>query len=107
MLDLIYFILSAHGLTQVLVYGSIFVSIRPTRGKIGELFKCPMCMGFWVGLLLWSINPHTQLFSFDYNVINALICGWVSSATSYTLNMLVGDHGLNINFGEKNEEYLD
>lgn len=109
-MELIWFMLAAFGLTQILVYGTIFDNYRPHREDFkgwGEVFHCPMCMGFWVGLFLFTINGFTELFSFDYNVINALICGWVSSATSYTLNMLFGDHGLNINFGEKNEEYLD
>ena len=48
-MELLYFILAAYGLTQILVYGSIFNGWRPTEGKLGELFKCPMCMGFWVG----------------------------------------------------------
>lgn len=96
MLDLIYFILASYGLTQILVYGSIFDAIRPTKGKLGELFKCPMCMGFWVGLLLWSINPYTQLFSFDYSPITAFLLGCVSSGTSYILAVAFDDDGFQI-----------
>ena len=96
MLDLIYFILASYGLTQILVYGSIFDAIRPTKGKLGELFKCPMCMGFWVGLLLWSINPYTQLFSFDYSPITAFLLGCVSSGTSYIQAVAFDDDGFQI-----------
>ena len=68
------------------------------------LFHCTMCMGFWVGVFLFTINGFTELFSFDYNVINALVCGWLSSGTSYILSVLFDDDGLKIiNFGEKNE----
>jgi len=95
-LPLIYFILSAFGLTQILVYGSIFNPIRPTKGKLGELFRCPMCLGFWIGLLLWSLNRQTELFSFDYSPLTAILLGCLSSGTSYILSMLFDDNGLKI-----------
>ena len=96
MLELTHFILSAFGLTQILVYGSILNPIRPVKGKLGELFKCPMCMGFWVGLFLWSINPYTQLFSFDESPVTAFLLGCVSSATSYVLSMVFDDDGIKV-----------
>jgi len=95
-LELTYFILSAFGLTQILVYGKIFDKIRPTQGWMGELLSCPMCMGFWVGLFLWSINPYTQLFSFDESPITAFLLGCISSATSYVLSMVFDDDGISI-----------
>mgnify|MGYP003115963383 CR=1 FL=1 len=105
-MELIWFILTSYGLTQILVYGSIFNSIRPTKdiNKMWTiLFHCSMCMGFWVGVFLFSINGFTELFSFDYNVTNALLCGWLSSGTSYVLSELFGDRGLNLNYGDKND----
>ena len=105
-MNLIWFILAAYGMTQIIVYGKIFQNIRPPKNpeKMWTiLFHCPMCMGFWVGLFLFLINGFTELFSFDYNLANALICGCVSSGTSYILSVLFEDYGININFGEKNE----
>ena len=107
-MELIWFILAAYGLTQILVYSDmpLVKKLRPTKEFLngyGKVFHCPMCMGFWVGVFLFFINGFTELFTFDYNLINALICGWVSSATSYVLNMLFGDSGLNLNLGDKNE----
>ena len=95
-MELIYFILCAFGLTQILVYGAIFDGIRPKNGKLGELLNCPMCMGFWVGVYLWSINGLTELFNFDYNFINLLLLGFLSSGSSYILSMIVGDCGLKV-----------
>tara|TARA_Y100000296_G_scaffold87423_2_gene133629 strand:+ start:1774 stop:2082 length:309 start_codon:yes stop_codon:yes gene_type:complete len=92
--ELLYFVLAAYGLTQILVYGSVFDSIRPTEGKLGELFRCSMCMGFWSGILLFGINDWTELFSFEYSIANLLILGWLSSGTSYVLNMIFGDKGI-------------
>lgn len=96
MLGLIYFILIAYGLTQILCYGTILKFIRPTKGFFGELFQCPMCMGFWVGMFLCGVSPYTELFSFECSIINCILLGFLSSGTSYILNMGVGDDGLNI-----------
>jgi len=100
-MDLVYFILTAYGLTQILVYGSIFNSIRPKEGKLGELFHCPMCMGFWVGAFLFGLNGFTELFTFEYNYANLLILGSLSSGTSYIFNMVFGDEGIKIDGGKK------
>ena len=89
-MSLIYFILCAYGLTQILVYVHIFDKIRPDR----KFFKCSMCMGFWVGVFLYSINGYTDLFSFEYNWINPLLLGCLSSGTSYVLDMVIGDKGI-------------
>ena len=105
-MDLIYFILTAYGLTQILVFGSIFNKIRPSRkwlNGVGKLFHCPMCMGFWVGIFLFGINGWTELFTFEHTIANYFVLGCLSSGTSYVLNTLFGDCGLNIQIsGEEN-----
>jgi len=109
-MQLIYFVLAAYGLTQILLYGSIFNKIRPSRKWLhgfGKLFHCPMCMGFWVGVFLWGINRHTELFTFDYNLANLVILGSLSSGTCYLLSVLVNDFGFKIthkNEGECNHD---
>ena len=95
-MELLYFILAAYGLTQILVYGKVLDRIRPTKGLPGQLFSCPMCMGFHVGWFLMLLSPYTELFNFDVTVANYFILGWLSSGTSYILNMLFGDEGLQI-----------
>ena len=93
-MELLYFTLAAYGLTQILVYGSILKRIRPKTGKLGEMFRCPMCMGFHVGWLLMLLSPFTELFSFDVTVFNFFLLGFLSSGTSYILNMVFGDNGV-------------
>ena len=93
-MELLTFILCAYGLTQILVYGKIFDDIRPTEGRLGQLFKCPMCMGFHVGWFLMLLSPFTELFSFEVSVANYFLLGWLSSGTSYILNMAFGDNGV-------------
>ena len=95
-MELLYFILAAYGLTQILVYGKVLDRIRPPKGVLGQLFSCPMCMGFHVGWFLMLLSPYTELFNFDVTVANYFILGWLSSGTSYILNMLFGDEGLQI-----------
>ena len=95
-MDLIYFVLAAYGLTQILVYGSIFDKVRPTTGWFGDLFSCTMCVGFWVGVLLFGINGWTELFTYEYNLVNLLILGWLASGTSYVFNMIFSDKGIQI-----------
>lgn len=102
-MELIYFILIAYGLTYVLVYGSIFSTIRPKNGKLGELLHCPLCTGFWVGVFLWSINSFTELFTYDYNLINGFLLGCLSSGTSYFLSMLLDDFGIKIKINNNTE----
>ena len=95
-----------YGLTLILLYGSIFDSLRPTKGKLGELFKCPLCMGFWVGIIVLLISQDSQLITYEFNFINSLLLGWLSAGTSYFLDMIVDDFGIKISRGKKNE-HLD
>ncbi len=93
-MELLYFVLAAYGLTQIIVYGKLFNSVRPAEGKLGELFRCPMCIGFHVGWFLMLLSPFTELFNFDITAVNFFILGWLSSGTSYVLNMVFGDEGI-------------
>ena len=94
--SLVYFALCCYGMTQILVYGTIFKNFRPDRstwGGLGDLFHCPMCMGFWVGVFVVFLNPFTELFTFDVSLVNAFLLGCLSSGTSYALCMLISDGG--------------
>ena len=91
-MSLVYFILCAYGLTQILVFSSILKPIRPRH----HFFHCPMCVGFWVGVFLFGINGYTELFTFKHTIANAFILGCLSSGTCYALSMLVNDDGFRI-----------
>lgn len=95
-MDLIYFVLTAYGLTSILVYGKIFNSIRPPKQYFNGFFHCPQCVGFHVGWFLFLINGATELFSFDYNLINFFVLAWLSSGTSYLLSQVVADFGFRL-----------
>ena len=94
--SLVCFILCCYGMTQILVYGSIFKNHRPASASwagLGEIFHCPMCMGFWVGLFVASLNPFTGLFTFDVSLVSTFLLGCLSSGTSYALCVLISDGG--------------
>ena len=91
-MNLLLFVLAAYGLTQIIVYGRIFNKIRPSY----HFFHCSMCIGWWVGLFLWAINPYTELFTFEYSIATAFVMACVSSGTSYVLNMVFDDKGINL-----------
>ena len=98
-MQLLYFVLCAYGLTQILIYGKIFDKIRPKTGKLGELFRCPMCVGFWAGAFLFCINGLTELFTFDYSIATAFVLSCIGSGVSYVLSMIFGDEGINFKIG--------
>jgi len=106
-MDLLYFILASWGMTQILVYSSIFEKARHWINEkshwFGALIHCPMCTGFWVGVFLFGINSMTELFNFEYNIANLLILGCLSSAVSYALNVIVSDGGIKLNHIQERE----
>lgn len=98
-MELLTFILIAYGLTQILVYSELpwLKRMRPSKEAArgyGKVFHCPMCMGFHVGWFLMLLSPFTELFNFDVTVTNFFLLGWLSSGTSYVLNMIFGDKGI-------------
>ena len=98
-MELLHFILAAYGMTFIIIHGHIFNKIRPpckSMGGFGRLFHCHLCLGFWVGVFLCGINRGTQLFTFEPTIINCFILGCVSSGTSYILNTLFCDDGIQI-----------
>jgi len=94
--NFIWFCLISYGLTQLLVYGKILDPIRPKSGKLGQLLKCPMCTGFWVGLFLWFVKDYTQLITFDDSFVTGLLLGFAGSAAAYVGTMVFCDDGIKV-----------
>lgn len=85
-MPLLYFIFACYGMTQILVYGTIFDRIRPKEGFFGKLLSCPLCTGFWVGIFNW--------FFLDVEC-GILTAACISSGTSYILCSVFTDYGIN------------
>ena len=88
--EVLYFCLCSYGLTQILVYGSVFKKVRPSH----HFFQCPMCVGFWVGVFLWAFSPYSSLFMFGRGAFTGFLLGCLSSGVSYFLIQTVGDGGI-------------
>jgi hypothetical protein len=86
--------LVAFGMTNILVYGSIFDSIRPKH----KFFHCAQCMGFWVGVFLFFLFWLSGVDLFPNPIVGAFAFGCVSSGTSYVLCNLCDDNGVKVKF---------
>lgn len=102
MLNLIIFILVAYGISNILVYGSIFEWFRNLLAKLGtgdtslyKLFTCMMCLPTWVGFGL-SYLLHTQgvdtpmaTFGVEHLYLKVFLDGVLTSGGVYAFNTLV------------------
>lgn len=90
------FILFTFGLTQILLYGSIFDKVRPEW----KLFKCPLCLGFhtgWIGYLLLTLTGIFATISIPHLFVYACI----SAGTNYVLDRLFDDDGIKIDLSKQ------
>lgn len=78
-MELLLFIFIAYGLSNILIYGSIFENFRNKMDKIspkffGKLFSCFICLPTWVGFLgsflIWSPTIHYGIVSEGINFFN-------------------------------------
>ena len=98
---LLYFILVCFGLTNILVYGSILNCVRPKEGLWGELFKCPMCMGFHVGWFVAILMNLSSLIDVSTNIVDTFLLACLSSGTSYVFCSLFTDFGINFKINKE------
>jgi len=96
-----YFILICYGLTNILVYGSILNCVRPKEGLWGELFKCPMCMGFHVGWFVALLMNLSSIINVSTNIVDTFLLACLSSGTSYVLCSLFTDFGINFKINKE------
>ena len=86
------YLLSCYSITNFLTKSYLLKKIRPSY----VFFHCNMCVGFWVGIILIVFNRDFNLFSFDLNIIDIILMGFMSSGFSYMLGTLFDDDGLRI-----------
>jgi hypothetical protein len=94
------FILLAYGITNILVYGSIFEPLRDLLTRInpsflGKLINCPMCTSTWVGFALSALfiyfgtfTPFTTLFNIEYVALAIFLDGCFTSGSVWLLFVL-------------------
>lgn len=90
MLELILFILSTAGFTLIITTSYLFKNIREFCIKknhfLGKLVKCSQCTGFWVGLIVQSIQILHNNDIFD---LNLLLYGFTGSFVSYLAYLFI------------------
>jgi len=70
------FILLSYGITNIMVFGSIFETWRVLWNKVnpsffGKLFNCPLCLSTWIGgVLSYTFNQNGCVTPFSsYGVV--------------------------------------
>ena len=90
-MELIIWILAAYGMTQILVYGSIFDTPRDwiKTTFFGDLISCVMCTSTWVGFFfsLVFFSPTVDLVSITYS--NVFFDGLLASGSVWALNAFI------------------
>ncbi len=89
MAEILLFFLKTMGITNLVVNASIFDIPRGfivTRLElIGKLISCMLCTGFWIGFVLWFINPVLFL---DYGILAPFCAGASASLVSHLYDIV-------------------
>jgi hypothetical protein len=95
MLILLFYVISCYGITTILVQSKAVAPLRKSLDGtiIGELLKCMLCTGFWVGLLspllfgftLVEYLSQIQFVSPWYPVAKYLINGFFVSGIVFLI----------------------
>ena len=76
------------GMSFALTHSKVFSPVRSLASRIhpmlGYFINCPMCMGFWVGLLLSSVWV-TPTGSIILDGFLGLSCSWLIYCVSWKL----------------------
>jgi len=81
------YILITYGLTNIVAKENIFKFFRLFIQKhskfIYKMIKCPTCLGFWVGLILFLfIKP------FDLTILDPILAGFLTSGVCNIIESL-------------------
>lgn len=100
---IVLFAIAAYGMTNILVYGSIFEGFRdwlermsdgyffsPLFKFLSELISCPMCTSTWVGFFfgLFIFSPFYMLVGTDYHY-SWFFDGMLASGAVWAINTIV------------------
>lgn len=105
-MKLLIFISIAYGLSNILIYGSIFEKLRNKLDKFspnfwGKLFSCFICLPTWIGFLgsylIWSPTEHyeivtqglnLELFTITKGTISVFLDGCLTSGLVWLVHTL-------------------
>lgn len=93
------FLLTCYGITNILVFGSIFEWWRSFWTKFnpsffGKLFTCPMCLSMWVGSVLsyilidYDFMTPWSLMTTPNEYVSMFLNGCISSGFVWVLHTI-------------------
>lgn len=104
MTELLTWLIAAYGMTQIIVYGSIFEDTRNSIKKVAEMkipiisflysfisgiITCMMCGSTWVGFFMSFIySPFTQILGVN-PIISIFFDGMLASGGVWAINSIV------------------
>lgn len=91
---LFFWILTAYGMTSILVWGSIFESTRTFIKKhskfFGDLISCTLCTSTWVGFFMSIVlGGLTNKFFETYWLIDIFWDGMFTAGSVWALNAII------------------
>ena len=92
-METLIWILAAYGMSQILVFGSIFETTREWIGRksifFGDLLGCMMCTSTWVGFFfsLAFFSPTASLVTIPYS--NIFFDGMLASGGVWAINAII------------------
>jgi hypothetical protein len=93
-MTLIFWILTAYGMTSILVWGSIFESTRTFIKKhskfFGDLISCTLCTSTWVGFFMSIVlGGLTNKFFETYWLVGIFWDGMFTAGSVWALNAII------------------
>ena len=92
-MEIFIWIIAAYGMSNILVFGSIFESLREFLIKkstfFGDLIQCMMCTSTWVGFLfsLTFFSPTLELTIIPYT--SWFFDGMLASGAVWAINAII------------------
>ena len=92
------FLLASYGSTNIVTGSKLFAGVREYLAasrywllrKVGEIVKCPMCVGFYIGLFWYAVicdGAWCSKFDFEWLAFGAMASGfaWVMHVIMHRL----------------------
>ena len=92
-METLIWILAAYGMSQILVFGSIFENLRNWLIRksefLGDLIQCMMCTSTWVGVFfsLTFFSPTLPLITIPYT--NIFLDAMLASGSVWAINAII------------------
>jgi len=92
-METLIWILSAYGMSQIVVFGSIFQNLRDWLIRnstfFGDLVQCMMCTSTWVGFFfsLVFFSPTDTMTTIPY--VNIFFDGMLASGSVWGFNAII------------------